>query len=78
MIGYLKMSERKWMFDMSMKCPYCGKHELFFSEPTCPESSNILNKEYFIILKLREFDKRIKELENDGIKEGTTEDKLGD
>ena len=72
------MAQRKWMFDMSIKCPYCGKHEIWFSEPTCVETSNILNKEYFIILKLQEYDKRIKELENNEGKEGVSEDKLCD
>ena len=66
------------MFDMSIKCPYCGDEELLFSNPTCTKTSNILDKYIFIILKLGEYDKRIKELENNGIEEGVSEDKLGD
>ena len=64
------MAQRNWMFDMSIKCPYCGTHDMLFSEPTCEKTSNILNKDYFIILKLKEYDKRIKELENNEVEIG--------
>jgi hypothetical protein len=62
------MSRRNWKFDMSMKCPYCGKHELWFSEPTCVNTSNILDKDIFVMLKLKEFDRRLKELEPNEVK----------
>lgn len=58
------MSIRPWLFDMSIKCPYCGTHQLSYSDPVCEKTSNELNKDYFIILKFMELDSRIKELEN--------------
>lgn len=63
------MSKRKWLFDMSINCPFCGSHELFFSNPICEKSANEVDKNIFIILKFEEFDKRIKELENNERKE---------
>ena len=58
------MEVRKWLFDMSIRCPYCGTHDISFSNLNCPVSSNELNKDHFIMLKFKELDKRIKELEN--------------
>ena len=58
------MSKREWLFDISIKCPYCGTHDMKFSDPNCGKTGNELNKDYFIILKFMELDNRIKELEN--------------
>lgn len=53
------------MFDMNVKCPFCGAHDLKYSNMTCPKFGETLNEKYFIILKFTELEYRIKELEND-------------
>lgn len=56
--------------DMTIKCPYCGTHDInYFSERICEKVSLELSKDHFIILKFMEFDNRIKRLENNGKKE---------
>lgn len=57
------MSNRPWMFDTSIKCPFCGEHEMKYSNMTCPKQRITLDEKYFIILKFTELDNKIKELE---------------
>ena len=58
------MSNRPWMFDTSIKCPFCGEHEMKYSNMNCPKYRRGLNEKNFIILKFTELDNKIKELEN--------------
>ena len=52
-----------WAFDMTILCPFCGGHQLKYSEPMCPRFRETLNEKYFIILKFTELQYRINELE---------------
>ena len=52
------------MFDIEIKCPFCGAHDLKYSNMNCPKFGETLNEKYFIILKFMELEYKIKELEN--------------
>lgn len=49
---------------MSIKCPFCGEHEMMYSNMSCPKYTRQLNEKYFVMLKFTELENRIKELEN--------------
>lgn len=52
-----------WAFDMEIRCPFCGGHQLKYSAMGCPKFGETLNEKYFIILKFLELEYKIKELE---------------
>jgi len=63
------------MFDTSIKCPFCGGHDMKYSSMSCPKYKREINEKTFIILKFTELDNRIKELENnEKTKEATGSD----
>ena len=55
------MSEREWLVDCKIRCPYCGTHDIKFSEPICGRTGNILNDKFFIMFKFKELEDKIDE-----------------